>query len=361
MTPFPPSAIRVIVSGALNTDITVVGVPHLPKTGQDVYGSDLRIGAGGKSRNVAHMIAALTGPDTVAIVSRTSVDHFGLWKIPIDSLEAAGVNTDYVQLTSYDEVGLYPGLALITVDAAGNRNASVSNRVLDSFSAADIADAQGLFKAAARLNGLLAISLELPMDAVIYAVKLANSYGMRVILDPGGLQSMPDLNALLSMHIYVLKPNEHELRQLTGLCVDGYQTAKQAAAKLRAGGVQNVLITHGKRGAYLFGPGVELHIPVPPINVPGQTDATGCGDQVMAALCAYLSDGATLTEAARIAVIAGTLQYCHVGVQPITRGEIETVTAQIGRLPRRPSSLEANVLVHLSWGGTPRSGQVHRF
>lgn len=324
--------IRVIVPGALNTDIIAVGVPYLPGEGEDVYSRELIITAGGKARNIAEMIAVLASPGTVAMLSRTSRDPFGLWKPPVEALEAAGVNTDCVFVADYAENGPLPGIALVSVDTAGRRNASIYNAVLADFSTADIDRARDLLEAVARNSGFLVLTLEIPMKTAAYAISLAVSLGIRVILDPGGLRhdAVPDdlFGHLHGQPIYLIKPNEHEAKLLSGIDVTGHESARRAAAMLRDLGAENVLITHGAQGGYLFGDGIGEHIPVPDNAASGQADATGCGDQVTAGLCASLCDGATLPSAARFAIAAGTLQFSRVGVRPLTRADMRDWTSR---------------------------------
>src|SRR5206468_3973595 len=116
---------------------------------------------------------------------------------------------------------------------------------------------------------------------------------------------------------YLLKPNEHEARIITGLEVNDLDTARTAAQKLMAMGAQNVLITHGPQGAYLFAGGSEQHIPIPPDVEGPAKDPTGCGDQMMAVLSAYLQAGQSIEQAARAAVVAGTLEFHKAGCQPV--------------------------------------------
>lgn len=318
--------VQIIVLGALHTDIVVVGVPHLPGSGEDVYGPELRIVPGGKSRNIANMAARLVEPGAVAMLSRTSRDPYGLWKPPVDALEEAGVNTQFITVDEYADTKLFPGIALIAVDVKGSRNASISNTIVNSFTADDIDRAEPLFKAAAQHSGILALSMEMPFKTAVRSLELAAQLNLTTILDPGGLSQDADYERLLAAQIYLLKPNEHEARQLTGITVTNFNTAQQAAKLLMNKGVQHVLITHGERGAYLFGPNIEMQLPIPVLGKgKSQTDATGCGDQVMAALCAHLSDGVELTEATRLAVAAGTLQFHRVGVQPLSRADITNV------------------------------------
>src|ERR1035441_10628309 len=112
--------ICVIIPGGLTTDIMVVGVPRLPGVGEDAYGTELKIGAGGKSRNVADMVAHLIGPGTVAMLGHTTRDVFGLWKVPYDALMASGVNLDYVSIADPGKDQAFPAIALVAVDLQGN-------------------------------------------------------------------------------------------------------------------------------------------------------------------------------------------------------------------------------------------------
>src|SRR5688572_26835191 len=102
---------KTIVIGSLNTDLVAGGLKKFPKPGEHVYGKELMIGPGGKSRNVADMIAHLSPKDSVTMVGRTVRDPYGLWKPPIEALQKIGVNTDYVAVAEYEEVKKLPGIA----------------------------------------------------------------------------------------------------------------------------------------------------------------------------------------------------------------------------------------------------------
>jgi len=76
----------IIVPGGLNTDIVGLGVEKLLAPGELTLGGKLKIGPGGKARNMAQMGAVYLGDGTVAMIGRSSKDPFGLWKIPMQSL-----------------------------------------------------------------------------------------------------------------------------------------------------------------------------------------------------------------------------------------------------------------------------------
>jgi len=322
---------KVVLIGALNTDICVIGVPRLPSTGEDAFGPRLHIGPGGKSRNMAEIMTILMPPNSVAMISHTTRDPFGLWRIPYDSLRESGANIDFVTVVDHVEGRPYPAVALVTVDAHGNRFSSVNNAIINELGIEAIEQALPLLDAAAAANnGMLVLSLEIPVDTAAYAMRLAAERSLRVALDPGGLPAAVDCDVLFRRSIFLVKPNEHEARRLTGVEITGFAAASRAADLLRLRGVENVLITHGRRGAYLFGDGIREHIMAPEIDVSVSSDATGCGDQVMATLCGYLWRTADLLTAARSAVVAGTLQFSRVGARPVAVAEIDSLVRSCG-------------------------------
>lgn len=313
---------KTIVIGSLNTDLVATGIKQFPKPGEHVYGKELRIGPDGKSRNIADMLANLAPKDSVAMVGRTVKDPYGLWRLPMDALTKVGVNTDYVNVLDYESANKLPGIALIPVDQQGNNQIFVLPGISDDFSVADIYAVADLFEAVAANNGTLVLTLECPLDTATFAVQQANKYGLRVMFDPGGIEVDNDLSKLIAAGIYLIKPNEHEAKMLTGVEVTDLESAKLAADKLQERGVGNVLITAGVEGAYLFSQSLQVHIPIPEVNVGDEKDETGCGDQTMAALCALLQEGKSVQEAAELAILAGTLQFHKTGIQPIKRDEL---------------------------------------
>ncbi|MCK4579636.1 MAG: bifunctional hydroxymethylpyrimidine kinase/phosphomethylpyrimidine kinase, partial [Candidatus Marinimicrobia bacterium] len=244
--------------------------------GELAFGGKLIIGPGGKARNMAQMAAVYLGPGKVAMIGRTSRDPYGLWKAPIQALMKAAVDTTYVRELSFEEAGgKFPGIALIPVDKVGQNQIYVLPGVNEDFSVADIDAADQLFHNTSG-DKIVLLALEIPMETALYAADKARLENIRVILDPGGI-SGPIAEKILR-GLFLIKPNEHETKLLTGIAVEGFESAKIAASNLLAKGVQHVLITHGSRGAYLFGEKLAEHIPVPDILPTGETDETGCGD-----------------------------------------------------------------------------------
>lgn len=308
----------IIVVGGMNTDIVGLGVERLLGSGELTLGGTLHLGPGGKSCNVARMISTLVGSSVVAFIGKTSMDPFGLWKVPVDALEAASVRTDFLTRVPFEPSNTYPGIALIPVDCRGENQIYVLPGVNATFEPSAIDAVLPLFHDAA----FLVLSLEIPMATALHAVRRAKEAGVPVFLDPGGMRRADELDALLEMGIFLLKPNEQEIKLLTGVVVCDAETARDAARMLCARGVEHVFLTLGAEGAFLMDSSSMQHIPVPLVPDSPIRDATGCGDQTLAALCAYLWRGSSLTDAARLAVVAGTLEFGKRGVVPITAVEL---------------------------------------
>lgn len=314
--------LKTIVIGSLNTDLVATGLTRFPKPGEHVYGKQLLIGPGGKSRNIAEMMGNLAEPNTVAMIGITVKDQYGLWKPPLDALSKVHVSTDHVTILDQKDPNQLPGIAIIAVDQSGNNQIVALPGVTNDFSVSDIDRAASLFQEVAQENGYLISTLECPPETALYAIRKAKGLGIKVLLDPGGILENSDSSDLLKSGLYLLKPNEHEAKILTGLDVTNFDSAEQAARKLQAYGIENVMITHGEHGAYLFTPDSKLHVPIPTIPTTDEIDATGCGDQTMATLCSELQSGKSLEEAAKLAVLAGTLQFHRHGIKPVTRGKL---------------------------------------
>jgi len=100
--------------------------------------------------------------------------------------------------------------------------------------------------------------LETPLATVTAAVELAVKAGVPVILNPARRGRSP--NSLLE-RISILTPNETEAELLTGIKVTDAAAAAKACSKLRSRGVGIVILTLGKRGAFLADANGERLVP----------------------------------------------------------------------------------------------------
>jgi len=299
---------RITVVGSLNTDL-VIRAPHLPAPGETVAGGEFATFPGGKGANQA--VAAARLGAQVAMVGCVGGDDFG--RRLADGLHRDGVDVTHV---CADE-GSASGTALITVDPGGQNTIVVAPGANWRLTPDDIARAEPLIKDSA----VLLLQLEIPMDAVLTAARLASAHGVRVVLDPAPAPSHP-LPAELLRLVDVINPNETEARALTKVAVTDEQAAGSAAAHLLTQGVRAVVIKLGARGAFVHD-GRRTAM-VPGIRVDA-IDTTAAGDAFAGALAVGLAEGKDLIDAVHFANAAGALSVTRRGAQPSmpSRAEVD--------------------------------------
>ena len=307
-----------VVIGALNLDIIIKGLPKFAHPGEQVNGQSLELTPGGKGRNIATMLAPWLDPGQVSMISKLVCDQYGLYRIPLQSLENADIHTDHILLDS-ERADDLPTLAVFLNTLDGQRTNYYLPGDNETLEPEQLDTARPLFKQLAENNGFLIITLELPLGTACHALSIASEYSLRVMIDPGGQppEIAIDYSPLFANPIFLIKPNAMEAELLTGVPVIDYASAQRAADELMAQNVKHVLITHGSHGAYAFTDSQGWHIPRPNLPFPPHADSTGCGDQVLAVLCAEMLHGAAFENACQEAVTAGSLQYCQVGTAPI--------------------------------------------
>lgn len=309
---------RMVVFGSLSQDF-VVNVPRLPAKGETIRGTDFGMFAGGKGNNQA-MAAARAGGDAVEVVmvGRVGADSFG--DMLIDTLKKNNVDTKYV--SKDEKVGT--GIALITVDAAGDNNIVIAQRSNLALSANDAENARTVFDGAVTLM----LQLEVPFEANIAAAKLAKEYGHMVHLNPAPAPADGIIPDELWELIDVVTPNQTEVALLTGMEVTDLHTGVEAAQKLKAKGPKVIILTMGDQGCVLL-----QHDNQPVIYKPYSVmsvDATAAGDAFCGALAAGWTQGLVLEKALERACAAGALATTKAGAEPSlpTKEEIEDLMKQ---------------------------------
>lgn len=301
---------RVIVAGSLNMDL-IVQSPRIPAVGETILGHGFRTAPGGKGANQA--VAAARLGAQVAMIGCLGEDAFaeGLRA----SLAGAGVDLAYIRR----DLDRPTGVALITVDDAGQNSIVVAPGANYAVSPGDIKAAEGAFTGAQ----VLLLQLEIPLAAVQRAAELARAQGVQVVLNPAPAQPLP---ADLLAHVDFLVPNETETALLTGLPVGSIDQAGAAAEKLLHMGAPAVLVTLGEKGALLVNASGRQHFPAFPVNA---VDTTAAGDAFLGGFAAALSEGKLLAEAVRWGSAAGALAATQMGAQPSlpNRADVESLLA----------------------------------
>ncbi len=298
---------KVTVFGSFVVDL-MARTPHLPAPGETVKGSFFKQGAGGKGFNQG-IAAHKTGGD-VAMITKLGRDSMA--NIATDAMDDVGMPKDY--LFYNDEVAT--GIALIMVD----ENTSQNEIVIVSGACATITDAD-IKKVEERIkeSAYLLLQLEVNQDANEKVARLAKENGVRVIVNTAPYQPVTDD---FLKGCYLVTPNEVEAEELTGVHVDSLESADRAARVFLDKGVENVLITLGSRGVYVYSNGKSEIVPAYKVNA---IDTTGAGDAFNGGLLTALAEGKTLGEAARFANAVAALSVQRIGTTPAmpTRDEVE--------------------------------------
>ena len=303
--------LQVVVVGSTNFDM-VVKAERLPKEGESLLVSNLKFFPGGKGANQAVAVARLGARTSlVGAVGADIIGDFLLQGLAAEGIDTAWVRRDPGRATGSAFIMLFPnGNNCIAVDPAANFN----------LTPADIERAKGVIERADALSTVL----EIPLEAVEAAMRLARKAGKLTVLDAGPPRYCP-LEILTLADI--VSPNETELAQLTGEEVHGRVSAREAAEKLLSWGVKTVVLKLGSDGSMLVTSKKSKHFPACKVDA---IDPTAAGDAFTAALTVELASGHDLEHAILFANYAGALAASKLGAQPSlpTRSEVEALAAQ---------------------------------
>ena len=304
--------VHVVVVGSTNFDL-VAKADRLPKEGESMLVHNLRFFPGGKGANQAVAVARLGARATfIGAVGQDMIGNFLLQGLRDNRIDTAWVHRDPARTTGCAFIMLFPnGNNCITVDPAANF----------TLTPAHLERARGAIEAA----DALATVLEIPMEVVEAALRMARKAGKLTVLDAGPPRDCPPEVLRLAD---IVSPNETELEAFSGVKVTGRQEAQHAAQKLLAQGVQTLVLKLGADGAMLVTERGAQHFPACKVN---PIDPTAAGDAFTAALTVKLAAGTSVEEAICYANCAGALATTKLGAQPSmpTRPEVEAFQAGI--------------------------------
>ncbi|MEY8000235.1 1-phosphofructokinase [Clostridium sp. Mt-5] len=241
--------------------------------------------AGGKGINVSRVLNNLG-------VSSKVLGFIGGFtgKFIKDSLENAGISTDFIQISEDTR---------INVKLKSNKETEIngSGPYIDDYSL------NKLFKKVENLKSedfiVLAGNIQKSVKTDVYSIIQKKCPNARVIVDTTG----DSLRATLKYKPFLIKPNIHELEDIFNVKMKDTEKIVHYANKLRDMGAQNVIISMGKQGALLICDEGVYAASAPKGKV---KNSVGAGDSVVAGFLAEYTRSFNLVDSFKYGAASGS-------------------------------------------------------
>lgn len=227
----------ITVIGSINMDLLVQS-DEIPKIGETLVGNRLLQIPGGKGANQGVSIAKLGGE--ITFLGKVGNDAFG--SLLIESMKDAGVDVDLIE-----KENLETGVALINVDKDGNNNIVVipgANNLVD-------VEYIRKNKEVIKKSDAIVLQLEIPLDTVKEALRIAKDFDKLTILNPAPAY---DLDDEIIQNVDILIPNEHELGRLSKVEIVDEASLIEASNILLNKGIREIIVTLGSKGVFYINP-----------------------------------------------------------------------------------------------------------
>ena len=299
-----PDAARIAVVGSLNADVTL-WVPRRPSPDETMHARRIGWFRGGKGANQA--VAAARLGAHVVMVGRVGDDEQGRWLR--SGLAAEGIDCRHVRSAPEPT-----GLAVITVDpddvsivVAAGANASL--------------DAAGVQAASAQISAadVLLLQGEVSADAARTAAEIARQHDALVVLNPAPYNDVAPAVLPLADIVIVNRAESEQMRRSGAGAPALRPDAVLVETRGAAGCVVAALRTAEPAPQTQDSPDTpadtadSITVGAPQVDV---VDATGAGDAFAGAFAVGIASGATVEQAARLAVRAGAWAVTVAGAQP---------------------------------------------
>ncbi len=286
----------IVVLGSINMDL-VARVDQFPQPGETITGSGFNTAPGGKGANQAVACARL-GTQT-RMIGRVGTDYFG--KVLKDHLSGEGVDVRDVAVDGSE----HSGVAMILVNRLAENNIIIIPGANGSIGKEDMDRLESVLPQA----GTLLLQLEVPLEVVVEAAKMAHARGVTVILDPAPARRLP---SELYQSVDFLTPNLGEASILAGFPVQSELDVERASRVLLDMGAKWVLTKMGERG--VLAAGSERFQPYPAIPVTA-VDTVAAGDAFNGAFAAALDRGLPIEQAIHWGLAGGAWAVTRPGAQ----------------------------------------------
>jgi ribokinase len=294
------------VLGSINMDM-VTRVQRFPLPGETIIGSSFTIFPGGKGANQAVALGRLGC--AVEMVGAIGDDMLGARYR--SEFESGGIGCSGIQTAPQTATGT----ASIEVNGQGENHIIVVPAANATVTPAFVRAHRSYIETA----DFLLMQLEIPLDSVLEAAKIASEKHCTLILDPA--PAVP-LNEELYRYISIITPNETEAALLTGEDTGTEDGMIRAGKILLSRGVRTVIIKAGKRGAFLIEGDRARLIAGFPVKA---IDTVAAGDSFNAGLACALGNESPMEEAVRFANAVAAISTTREGAQSAMPGYEEAV------------------------------------
>lgn len=287
----------VTVVGSLNVDL-IVDVQRLPRAGETVSASQLTRRFGGKGANQA--LAAARQGARVTMVGCVGDDAEG--RTYMDQLRREGITISTMKTAR----GTSTGTAFIAVDAAAENQIIVYPGANGQLSGGAVRSQRARIAVATALL----VQLEVPLDAVLAAIEIANESNVPVVFNPS--PANPDF-PWGTPRIDFLIVNQSEAEALFDRPVETLATETTAWLEaLHEKKVRTLIVTRGARTTLTLHQDVFAEVPTLAVEA---VDTVGAGDTFAGVFAAQHQTGKSFLEVVRWANASGALATLKAGAQ----------------------------------------------
>lgn len=275
---------------------------------------EVRLDYGGKGFNVSRMLNAL-GSSSVALGFAGGQSG----ELLRDGLASLGIDSDFVWVddetrTNVSIVTKVPGHYVKVNEPGPVISAAAYETLINKVKR--LAQAGDWW--------VLAGSLPpgVPQTAYADLIREIQGSGARVLLDTSG----EALRLGCSARPFLVKPNDVEAQQLTGLPVNSPAETAAAAKAMQKSGIENIVVSLGKSGALLADEQGVWRAASPRVE---ERNPIGAGDSLVGGLVWGLSEGLALPEALRWGIACGAATASLSGTAVGSRQLVEKLLPQV--------------------------------
>lgn len=287
---------NIFVVGSINKDYTI-SVEKLPLIGESKNGHHFVENQGGKGANQA-IASKRLGNTNVYFIGAIGDDQNG--KDLKCEIEKVGIDTSMLSVKK----DINTGSCLIILDESVSDNMLVVDKGANNL--LDVNDLIPL-KEKANKDDILIVQLEINLNTLYEALKIAKEKEMFVIFNPAPFVKIDEA---YYKYIDLVVLNETEAYLSSSINVKNIEDGRKVFNYFNQFNVKHLIITLGGNGSYLFEDNVSKHFDAVKTKV---VDTTAAGDTYIGALAAKLAEGKSLDEAIHYASKASSITVSRMG------------------------------------------------